>query len=210
MLKESKYLKIYRSKGYNYIFNKKTGFFIRWGEEKPPFSYAVTKEGKDIFVPHDSKNPKDPILAPSAEILDLEISKGKCKGKCSFCYKGNGEDIDTHHMTLDEFKKLLNKFPKFNGSHFLSQIAFGITDIYANPDFFDMMAYARSEGVIPNYTCHGLDLTDEAAQKTSELCGAVAVSMCREKKVAYEAVRKLLNATLDRKIIIRKKKKRKL
>ena len=42
------------SKDYNYVFNKETGFFARWGE---------TKEA-------------DPEKAPFPEILDLEISSG--------------------------------------------------------------------------------------------------------------------------------------
>ncbi|KKK77470.1 hypothetical protein LCGC14_2853300 [marine sediment metagenome] len=48
----------------------------------------------------------------------------------------------------------------------LGQIAFGICDIKTNPDFFKMMEYAREQGVIPNYTCHGLDVTKEVAKKS--------------------------------------------
>ena len=101
--------KICRSSDYNFIFNKKTGFFARWGKTKK----------------------EDPLCGPSPEILDLEISSGgDCKGKCPFCYKCNGEDGDpTHNMTFEEFKIIFDKMPPT-----LTQIAFGIMDITTNPD----------------------------------------------------------------------------
>lgn len=63
-IKEDDKVKQVISKHYNFIFNKETGFFARWGETK------------DI----------DPIMAPAPEILDLEISSGgECLGNCPFC-----------------------------------------------------------------------------------------------------------------------------
>lgn len=155
------------SENYNYIFRKDDGFFMRWG-----------KHTKD-----------DPQFSPfGPEILDLEISSGKCNGRCKFCYKDNGEDVNTHHMTLEEFKTIFHKIPKA-----LTQIAFGICDISSNPDFFAMMKYARENGIIPNYTCNGLEVTQEVAQRTAKLCGAVAVSLVNKKK-SYEAISNFLNA----------------
>ncbi len=152
---------------YNYIFRKTDGFFMRWGETE-----------------HD-----DPQYSPyGPEILDLEISSGKCNGRCKFCYKDNGEDIDTHHMTFEEFKTIFHKIPKA-----LTQIAFGICDIDSNPDFFKMMKYAYQNGIIPNYTCNGLDVTPAIARETARLCGAVAVSLVNNKK-SYEAISKFLEA----------------
>lgn len=177
---ENKKYKICKSSDYNFIFNKENGFFARWGKTKND----------------------DPQYGPSPEILDLEISSGKCSGMCKFCYKDNGEDFNTKHMTLEEFKVIFHKIPKT-----LTQIAFGICDVDSNPDFFDMMSYARENGVIPNYTCNGLKITDEVAEKTARMCGAVAVSMVDENKT-FEAIRKFSNATLNRKILVRRKKKK--
>jgi hypothetical protein len=56
--------KIIESEDYNYVFNLKTGLFMRWGK---------TKE-------------EDPLYAPFPEILDLEISSGPCSQKCEFCF----------------------------------------------------------------------------------------------------------------------------
>jgi MoaA/NifB/PqqE/SkfB family radical SAM enzyme len=153
--------KVFLSKDYNYVFNSDSGLFYRWG-----------KSYKD--------DPQFSSYGP--EILDLEISSGKCNGRCKFCYKGNGEDENTHHMTLDEFKSLLSKMPKT-----LTQIAFGICDISSNPDFFAMMEHARENGVVPNYTCNGLEVTEEVAKKTASLCGAISVSLVN-KKSTYNAI----------------------
>ena len=160
---ENKQYKICRSENYNFLFIKETGFFARCGKKK-----------KD-----------DPQFSPfGPEILDLEISTGKCNGRCKFCYKGNGEDENTHHLSLDEFETIFDKMPKV-----LTQIAFGICDIDSNPDFFSMMQYARDNGVIPNYTCNGLKITKKIAKKTAKLCGAVAVSLVHKEKT-YNAIKK--------------------
>jgi len=169
------------SKDYNYLFRKSDGFFMRWGE-----------------LLED-----DPQYSPyGPEILDLEISSGKCNGRCKFCYKDNGEDRNTHHMTLEEFKTIFNKMPKM-----LTQIAFGICDINSNPDFFEMMKYSKDHGVTPNYTCNGLEVTEEVAKKTASICGAVAVSLVNKEKT-YEAINKFIQATLNKKILVRRKKKK--
>lgn len=155
------------SPSYNYIYDKETGFFARWG-----------KNFKE-----------DPQMSPwGPEILDLEISSGgDCLGKCPFCYKCNGDENDpTHNMTFKEFKVIFDKMPKV-----LTQIAFGIMNIQTNPDFFKMMEYAKEHGVAPNYTCHGLDMTPELAKRTASLCGAVAVSLVNKKRT-FETIKMLL------------------
>jgi len=162
---ENKNGKALSSNDYNFVFNKRTGYFARWGK----------------------KEEDDPQFSPyGPEILDLEISAGgDCEGNCPFCYKSNGGRQPTKNMTLDEFKEIFHKMPKT-----LTQIAFGIMNISTNPDFFEMMEYARQHGVVPNYTCHGLDMTDEFADKTAKLCGAVAVSLL-DKNRTYNTIEKL-------------------
>lgn len=155
------------SEGYNFIFRKSDGLFLRWG---------TTKED-------------DPQYSPfGPEILDLEISEGECLGNCPFCYKCNGSGVETHNMTLEEFKTIFHKIPQT-----LTQIAFGITNIHTNPDFFAMMEYSREHGVTPNYTCHGLDVDEEVARKTAETCGAVAVSIVNKEK-SYNAIKMFTDA----------------
>ena len=154
---------------YNYFFSKLDGFTIRFG-----------KELED-----------DPVYCPlGPEIADIEIGAGMCpkvNGKnCAFCYKSNGGNV-AYNMTFDEFKKLVDFIPKN-----LSQIAFGITGVYSNPDFFKIMEYAKSIGISPNYTTNGVDLDDVAIDKTLELCGRIAVS-CYEgaKEICYNTIKRV-------------------
>lgn len=218
MVENAKY-KVVNSEKYNSVFNKETGFFARWGE---------TKED-------------NPNYAPMPEILDLEISAGKCMGKCPECYKCNGAVEETHNMTFAEFQNIFHKvaktsfritfkseFPPIEGlvtdykncfnkedvkkeirfmfsnqddienieifnKGLLSQIAFGICDIGTNPDFFKMMEYCREFDVIPNYTCHALDMNEEYAKLTAKYCGAVAISVYNKEK-AYNVVDMLSKA----------------
>lgn len=212
-------------KGYNSYFNKETGEFRRWGKTQD----------------------ENPDFAPMPEILDLEISAGKCMGMCAECYKKNGAVEETHNMSFEEFKNIFHKvartvveirftdslIPEFSfisdeleiykdcytkqdiinkqyeyfnknaidyikvyNIGLLQQIAFGICNIGSNPDFFKMMRYCREFDVIPNYTCHGLDMNEEYAKLSAELCGAVAVSVYNKEK-SYNAVKMLSDAGCD-------------
>ena len=165
---DTPHIKLFKTKDYNFIYNKVDGFFARWG----------------------AKFEDDPQWSPfGPEIADIEISSGECSGRCPFCYKSNGENGGkAQNMTLDQFKQLFSKLPKTVG-----QIAFGICDVTTNPDFFSIMEYARSKGVVPNYTCNGHYVTDEVAQMTAKLCGAVAVSLV-DKDLSYDAIKKFTDA----------------
>lgn len=139
-----------RSPAYNYHFNKGTGLFVRWGETMDD----------------------DPQWSPyGPEIADIEISTGDCSGKCAWCYKSNDNEAGMH-MTLSEFNAVLDQLPDT-----LTQIALGITDADANPDFIAILEACREGGIIPNYTTSGLGLTPEIIEATAQLCGAVAVSV---------------------------------
>ena len=155
------------SKNYNYIFNKKDGYFERWGK---------TKED-------------DPKFGPAGpEILDLEISVNGCQNGCQFCYKNNTPQEPTN-MSFETFKTIIDKFPKT-----LTQIAFGITGVQTNPNFVRMLEYCRKIGIVPNFTLSGMDLTDNLAEKIAKLIGAVAVSAYEQDKfVCYNTVRKFLD-----------------
>ena len=106
------------------------------------------------------------------------------------CYKSNGTG-EPVHMSLGMFKEILEKIRTP-----LTQIAFGITDIYDNPDFFWIMQAARDAGIVPNYTTSALDLDDEAVKKTAELCGAVAVSVVDE-NACFDAISRFTRAGMS-------------
>lgn len=181
ILIENDYAKVVVGEDYNYIFLKKdmfgktSGFFQRWGktvDEDPQFS---------------------PI---GPEILDIEISVNGCPpigngGNCKFCYKNNTNKPPTN-MPLEVFADIIDKIPKT-----LTQVAFGITGVQTNPDFIPMMRYCRLNGIIPNFTLSGADLTDELADEISQVAGALAVS-CYEsdKNICYDTVKKFTDRNM--------------
>ena len=82
---ENKDSKIFKSRDYNYIFKKDSGFFARWGK---------TKE----------EDPEISSFGP--EILDIEVST-ICDNGCAYCYKNNTCKGD--NTSLDTFKVVLDK-----------------------------------------------------------------------------------------------------
>jgi MoaA/NifB/PqqE/SkfB family radical SAM enzyme len=166
-IRENKKLKTLQSPVYNYLFDKESGFFARWGK---------TKED-------------DPLYSPfGPEILDLEISAGHCSLGCKFCYKRNHPTKKEINLSLENFKNIFNKMPKT-----LTQIAFGLCDMHSNADFFQMCKYARENGVVPNFTTHGMDVTWTIAQLAARLCGALAVSVNNKEK-AFNSIQMFQDA----------------
>lgn len=164
-------IKQYRSKDYNFVFNKEDGTFIRWGK-----------------TPED-----DPSYSPiGPEIADIEITTS-CNGingkLCKFCYKGNSPNGT--FMSLETFKKVFDRLPKT-----LTQIAFGVdSQCSTNPDVWDIMKYCRANGVIPNVTVANIDY--QTAVLLAIHCGAVAVSRYDDKNVCYDSVNLLTKCAKD-------------
>lgn len=155
-------VKAFKSPTYNYLFDMSDGFFARWGR---------TKED-------------DPEYSPfGPEIMDIEVST-ICSRGCPWCYKSNGY-YQGKNMSFETFKTMFDKFPKH-----LTQIAFGIGDIDANPDLWKMMEYCRENGVVPNLTINGERMTNELYDNIAQYCGAVAVSLYN-RDICYNAVAEL-------------------
>ncbi len=182
LIKDTDDVKIIKSNNFNLFFNKKNGFTATWGRTKD----------------------EDPDYCPGGPIIaDIEIATS-CKGVgkvCDFCYKKNNPNGE--YMTFDTFKILFAKLPPT-----LTQIAVGIGDIDSNPDMWKIFDYCRKNKVIPNVTVNGAGITDEIADKLVENCGAVAVSVY-DKELSFNTIKKLTDAFLRKKVIIRKKKRKK-
>jgi MoaA/NifB/PqqE/SkfB family radical SAM enzyme len=89
-------------------------------------------------------------------------------------------------MSLETFQRVFEKLPPT-----LTQIAFGIGSIDANPDLWAIFQHCREHGVVPNVTINGDRMTDADYDRLVELCGAVAVSRYELKDVCYNAVQEL-------------------
>ena len=164
-----KKIKIFKSKGYNFIFNRKTGEHIRWGK--------TLKDDAEI-------SPYGP------EIIDCEITTS-CKGilgdgsVCSFCYKSNTPK--GNNMSFETFKKIADKFPDI-----VTQIAFGVdANCKSNKDTFKIMAYCRKKGIIPNITVANVD--KGTAKQLAKYVGGIAISSYRGSK----KVKMLLRRKID-------------
>lgn len=153
-------------KDYNYNFDKRTGYFERWGK---------TKKDNPMFSP----------IGP--EILDIEITticNGVDNRLCSECYKSNTNT--GHNMSYSDFVSVLNKV---NENKQLTQLAFGLGSTgIENPDIWRMCEYARNNDIIPNGTV--ADISDETADNIVKWFGACAVSN-HSKDICYNSVKKL-------------------
>jgi len=165
-------MKYLRSSNYNYNFNLKTGYFARWGK-------------------FESEDPEWCEFGP--EIADIEIST-KCHGinhgnpggsSCKFCYKSNNPK-DSINMSLDTYIQILDTMPLT-----LTQVAFGIGDIDANPDLFPIMKYTRDNNIIPNITINGDRMKESDYDNLASLAGAVSVSYYNDKDICFNAIEKL-------------------
>lgn len=168
ILEDGRYKRLV-SDEYNFVFDKQSGYFARWGKTT-------------------ADDPKYSPFGP--EILDLEVSTvchGTDQGPCKHCYKSNipkGEQ-----MSFDTFKQIFDSMPKT-----LTQIAFGIGDMSSCDDLTRMFQYCKEHGVSPNITINGYGLTDEWVKTLGEYCGGVAVSLYHDKDVCYNAVQRLSEA----------------
>ena len=149
MSNDNNNIKAISTPSYNFIFNKITGEFYRWGKDKED----------------------DPIYAPlGPEIADIEIST-ICNKGCKFCYKSNinnGKNMDS--KSFEKIIKVLNQ----NGT--LTQVALGIGDIDTNPYLEDILRISRENDIVPNITINGTRMNDRYYNMLAKYCGAVAIS----------------------------------
>jgi MoaA/NifB/PqqE/SkfB family radical SAM enzyme len=154
-------VKVLESPEYNYLFSLGIGRLQRWG---------ITHEMDPEYCKY------------GPEILDIEIST-KCSKACPWCYKSNGPV--GKNMSFATFKHILDIMPQT-----LTQIAFGIGDIDANPELWQMMRYCRDHLIIPNLTINGERMNPQYYDLIASNCGACAVSLY-DYDTCYNAVKNL-------------------
>lgn len=141
-----------------------------------------TSSGLEILRGVNGKEDPFKLILPS--LLDIGIM-GHCKNKCAFCYQGHD---DQPNMKLEDFKTIIDQV-----KHHTNQVALGGRgDPNLHENFKEIVEYARSNNVIPNYTTSGFYLTDEHIE-ISKMCGAVAVSEYKTDKT-YSSIKRLMDA----------------
>jgi len=201
---DSPKIKILNSPNYNFYFDKRSGFFARWGKTK--------EDDGDLNL-------------GMPEIADIEIAE-ICEGvpgigPCAFCYKNNTA-FKGINMSLETFKNIYHKLPPTVG-----QIAFGCGTLRLHPEMWDIFRYAKENeivpkdvehvlvdengkeypikmpgfnnpnyklkniyipvkgvGTIPNLTING-DVDEHEFDKIAELCGACACSVYNAPNLKY-------------------------
>lgn len=157
-----KFNKFFKCDDYEIFFNTFTGLEIMRGAN-----------GKE-----------DPFSLYLPSLLDVGVM-GHCKHKCPFCYQGHE---DKPNMKIEDYKSIIDQV-----KHHTNQVALGGRgDPNHHENFKEIIEYSWKNGVVPNYTTSGIDLTDEQVE-ISKMCGAVAVSEY-EQSYTYEALRKFMDA----------------
>ena len=140
------------------------GQFDKSFENKDYEVHFNTETGVEVLK---GKDGKDPFKTELPLLFDVGIM-GYCLNSCPFCYQGNKTEP---HMTLENFKIIIDQV-----KHHTNQVALGGRgDPNLHPQFKEIVEYSRNNGVVPNYTTSGINLTSEQIE-ISKLCGAVAVS----------------------------------
>ncbi len=94
-----------------------------------------------------------------------------CSLRCRDCYMDSGEK-DAGELTSDAFRRAVDLLAEMGVFH----LAMGGGEALERPDFFELAAYVRSRGIVPNLTTNGRLLTGETAAKCT-IFGQVNVSV---------------------------------
>lgn len=139
------------------LFNTETGMYMRTG--------ILDDAYKDTGV--------DPFMSSMPELIDIGIM-GRCKNahRCVIgCYQG--KRTEGTNMSLDDYKSIIDQVKDH-----VYQVALGGA---GSPDehenFEEILEYTVANGIVPNYTTSGIDVSMATAVLTRRYCGAVAVSL---------------------------------
>jgi hypothetical protein len=192
---DSERMKMLNSPSYSFLFRKMDGFFVRTGQTimDDPTHSIYGPEIADIEISSASKVDLDHYYDVD-KVSSLRkyniITKGGCNslGCRNFCYKQNISN-QTIHMSLELFQHIMKIMPKT-----LTQIAFGICSTDSHPQMWEIFQETIHNNIVPNVTINGIGVTNNIAEKLSNTCGAVAVSVNQSnKEIAYNTIDLLSN-----------------
>ena len=109
-----------------------------------------------------------PLSAP----LEIHFSvTNACSQNCGHCYMDSGVP-DRGEMPAGEFRRAVDLLAQMGVFH----MALGGGEALERPDFFELAAYVRERGMVPNLTTNGHLITEEIAGKC-RVFGQVNVSI---------------------------------
>ena len=156
---------------YNFFYTK---FFVPVGEGAGAGFYFLC-------------NPlirKFPRLARLPRYVEIEVTT-ICPRKCIMCEHTYWKDQEERHLSLEEFKYIINQFPRLRWLHLT-----GEGSSFINPDYPKMLEYAKSKNICV-YLVDSFDhIPREALGKLIDLrVEGVYISLDAVKKETYEKIR---------------------
>lgn len=150
-------MKIYKDPifGFYEFFNEKTGFLIRTD---------INKSDKKI----------KPFKRSYPELIDIGImghckNKKTCKENGILCYQ---KYLSEDNMAYEDYCDIINQS---KGRTF--QVALGGRGDPNKHEFFEeLLKYTVDNGIVPNLTTSGYDITQHEINLIKKYCGAVAIS----------------------------------
>ena len=154
---------LYRDGNFNFIeiFNQETGTLFRSG---------IIEDGVDSH--------QAPHMRAFPELIDVGImgschaaSSGMCREFGVDCYQ-NAHVHSAKNLSIERYKLILEQCRRKAFQIVLG----GAGDPIKHEKFHEILKLTRREGIVPNLTTSGFELTDFEAEIISHYCGAVAVS----------------------------------
>ena len=96
----------------------------------------------------------------------------RCNMGCASCYTGATPEGDPHELSGAAWRSALKTLAAMGVFH----VALGGGESLLRPDLFDLAAYARNCGLVPNLTTNGHELTPDLARRC-RIFGQVNVSL---------------------------------
>ncbi len=121
--------------------------------------------------------------------LEVHLSvTNACSKRCGHCYMDSGEQ-HAGELSVEAFRSAVDLLAEMGVFH----MALGGGEALERSDFFELAAYVRERGIVPNLTTNGELLTRESAEKC-RIFGQVNVSVDWSEQIGAPGVDLLLEA----------------
>lgn len=134
---------------------------------------------------------KFPFLAPFPRYVEIETTT-ICPRKCIMCEHTHWKDQEERHLSIDEFKHIIDNFKGIRWVHLT-----GEGSSFTNPDYIKMLEYVKKKKICV-YLVDTFDMVNEQIlKKIIELqLEGVYLSIDAAKKSTYEEIR--IGCSFDR------------
>ena len=151
-------------------------FFVPVGEGAGGVAYFVLKPILKKF----------PMLAPYPRYLEVEITT-ICNKLCIHCEHTYWPMVDQErrHMNLEQFKKIVDQFPKLKWVNLT-----GEGSAFLDKDYVEMLRYLKNKGVAIYLVDHLSDITEDVLEELIKMdIEGIYVSLDAATKETYEKIK---------------------